>query len=56
MPSTATTKVPFAEASPAELREAILPEEREQFDVDYRRALDAAAQTYRPGRRGSMVG
>ena len=47
MPSSATTKVPFADASPAELRAAILPEEREQFDVGYRRALDAAAQTLR---------
>ena len=46
MASTAT-KVPFADASPAEIREAILPEERDQFDSSYRRALDAAAETLR---------
>ncbi|MGH3797280.1 MAG: DUF6247 family protein [Pseudonocardiaceae bacterium] len=41
------TKVPFADASPAELREAILPEERAQFDEGFRRALDTAAVTLR---------
>lgn len=42
-----STKVPFADASPAEIREAILPEERDQFDRSYRRALDVAAETLR---------
>jgi Family of unknown function (DUF6247) len=39
--------VPFATASPAELREAILPEEVPLFDRSYRKALDAAAKTLR---------
>ena len=43
--TTTTTKVPYADASPAELREAILPEERDQFDASFRRALDKVAQT-----------
>ncbi|HEU0127257.1 MAG TPA: DUF6247 family protein [Pseudonocardiaceae bacterium] len=43
--TTTTTKVPYADASPAELREAILPEERDQFDASFRRALDQVAQT-----------
>ena len=46
MATTAVT-IPYADASPAELREAILPEERDQFDESFRRALDAAAQTLR---------
>lgn len=45
--TTATVTVPFAAASPAELRAAILPEERDQFDAGYRRALDTAAETLR---------
>ena len=35
----------FADASPATLREVIVPEDRAQFDAGYREALDAAAQT-----------
>lgn len=46
MPPTAT-KVPFATASPAELREAILPESREAFDEQFRAALDTAGDTLR---------
>lgn len=45
MAATATSKVPYADASPAELRNAILPEDQDAFDDGYRRALDAAAQT-----------
>lgn len=41
------TRVPFATASPAELREAILPEDRDQFDASYQHALNAATQTLR---------
>jgi hypothetical protein len=43
--TTATLNRPFAQASPAELREAIVPEDRELFDEQYRQALDAAAET-----------
>lgn len=42
---TAATKVPFADASLAELREAILPEEQGDFDASLREALDAVAET-----------
>ncbi|MGH3864937.1 MAG: DUF6247 family protein [Pseudonocardiaceae bacterium] len=46
MAATATTcSTPFATASPAELREAILPEDVPQFDRSYREALHAAAET-----------
>jgi hypothetical protein len=48
MAATATAcSAPFAAASPAELREAILPEDVPQFDRSYREALDAAAETLR---------
>jgi hypothetical protein len=40
-------KVPFADASPAEIRDAILPEDVPSFDEQYRRALQLAAETYR---------
>jgi predicted anti-sigma-YlaC factor YlaD len=43
--TTATLNRPFAQASPAELRETIVPEDRELFDEQYRQALDAAAET-----------
>ena len=41
----ATLNRPFAQASPAELRESIVPEDRELCDEQYRQALDAAAET-----------
>lgn len=48
MAATATTStVPYSDASPAELRKAILPEDVEQFDAGFRRALDEAAETLR---------
>lgn len=43
--SPTATKVPFAEASPAELREAILPQSRDEFDRQYRAAIDNARDT-----------
>lgn len=38
-------KPPFANASPAEIRAALLPEERPNFDREYRRALEVAGET-----------
>jgi len=38
-------KPPYTDASPAQLREAILPEERGQFDDSFRRALAAMGET-----------
>lgn len=46
MPGT-TTKVPFADASPEELRAAILPDDHQEFDRQYQRALQIAAGTLR---------
>ena len=40
------TKVPFSDASPAEIREVLLPEEQPQFEEQYRQALRVAAETY----------
>ena len=45
--ATTAVQIPYATASPAELREAILPEERDRFDRGYREALDAARDTLR---------
>lgn len=47
MTVAAATKVPFAGASPAQLREAILPEDVPEFDRHYQRALDVARTTLR---------
>ena len=41
------TKVPFSDASPAQIREVLLPEELPQFEEQYRQALRVAAETYR---------
>jgi hypothetical protein len=46
MAATAT-KVPFADASPAQIREVLLPEELPQFEEQYAEALRVAAQEYR---------
>ena len=43
--ATATVEIPFATASPAQLREAILPEDVPQFDASFRRALDEVGRT-----------
>lgn len=43
--TAAATKVPFSDASLAEIREAIVPEDRDQFDASLRRALDSVAST-----------
>jgi hypothetical protein len=39
-----STAGPFAEASPAEIRAACHPQERERFDADYQDALRIAAE------------
>lgn len=47
MPVTHTAvRPPYADASPAEIRAALLEDERPRFDRDYRRALDAAQDSY----------
>jgi hypothetical protein len=46
MPVAATTRPPFAEASPAEIRAALVPEEQDEFDRQYQRALQAAGESY----------
>jgi len=45
MATTAACSAPFTTAAPAELRQAILPDDVPQFDPSYREALDAAAET-----------
>ncbi len=46
MAATAT-KVPFSDASPAEIREVLLPEELPQFEQAYAEALRQAREEYR---------
>ncbi|MGH4025590.1 MAG: DUF6247 family protein [Pseudonocardiaceae bacterium] len=46
MPGTAT-KVPFADASPAEIREVLIEEELPLFEEEYAAALHEAGETYR---------
>lgn len=57
MPGTATVtpKHLLKEGTPAELREAIVPEDRAAFDEQYRAALDAAAQTLSLGALESFL-
>ncbi len=55
MTTAAVAKIPYMDASPAELREAILPEDQPQFDPGYRRALDAAATAQIDSRAGSSA-
>lgn len=43
--ATVTPKHLLTEGTPAEIRDAILPEDRERFDDGFRRALDTAART-----------
>ena len=43
--TAAAVKLPFANASPAEIRVALLPEERADFDREYRWALQVAAES-----------
>jgi hypothetical protein len=45
MSTPAATRPPFAGASPAEIRAALLPEEQGDFDREYQRALQVAAET-----------
>ena len=42
---TTAAKIPFADTSPAEIREAILPEDQPEFDRQWRAALAVAADT-----------
>lgn len=46
---TTAVKTPFADASPTEIREAILPEDRAEFERQYHEALNVAARTYNLG-------
>ncbi len=46
MASTTAAARPFADASPSEIRTALIPEEQPQFDQQYRDALREAAETY----------
>lgn len=44
---TATAvKIPFSDASPAQIRAALLPEEQPRFEEQYREALQVAAETF----------
>ena len=45
--ASTVTKIPYADTSPAEIRDALIPEEVEQFDREYRAALDEARENYR---------
>lgn len=48
---TATsTSSALVEASPAEIRAALVPEDRSEFDRQYREALAAASESYSLGR------
>ncbi|MQA11739.1 MAG: hypothetical protein GEU98_24955 [Pseudonocardiaceae bacterium] len=42
---TAATRPPFADASPAEIRAALLEEEKPDFDREYEHALAVAAES-----------
>lgn len=44
--TAAATRPPFADASPAEIRATLIPEEQPEFDREYRRAFQAAAETF----------
>ena len=44
--TAAATRPPFAAASPAEIRAALVSEERSRFDREYRQALEVAAETF----------
>lgn len=46
MTVVAGTRPPYADASPAEIRAALIPEEQVQFDLQYGRALEAAQTSY----------
>jgi hypothetical protein len=44
--SATATRPPFADASPAEIRAALLPEDQGSFDQEYRDALAEAGEDY----------
>jgi len=45
--TTAAVTVPFADATPAQIRGVLLPEELPRFEREYSEALRAAAEQYR---------
>lgn len=45
-PPRAGKQLPYADATPAELREAILPEEQAEFDAHLQRTKDAVVETF----------
>lgn len=45
--TTAAVTVPFADATPAQIREELLPEELPRFEREYSEALRVAAEQYR---------
>ena len=44
--TASATRPPFADASPATIRTALIPEEQPRFDREYRQALRVAAETF----------
>jgi uncharacterized protein DUF6247 len=44
--TAAATRPLFVDASPAEIRAALIPEEQSKFDREYRRALQVTAETF----------
>lgn len=44
--ATITPKHLLKEGTPAEIRDALTPEDQERFDTSFRRALDTAARTF----------
>lgn len=49
MPTAASTRPPYADASPAQIRAALVPQEATQFDEQYAAALDDARRSYSLG-------
>ena len=45
-PEPTPRRPPFADASPAEVRAALIPEEHDEFDRQWRSALGKAAKTF----------
>lgn len=45
-PAVGRQRVPFSDATPAEIREVLLPDELPEFKRQYRRALEVAAETF----------
>jgi hypothetical protein len=45
--TAAAVRPPFADASPEQIRAALIPEEQPRFDREYHQALRVAAETFR---------